>query len=80
MAAGVPVVTSDCSALREVAGDAARLVNPHDIDALREALRELTLDSDLRKELALRGMERARTFTWEKAVRETWDVYQKYLC
>ena len=79
MAAGVPVVTSDRSALPEVAGDAALRVDPDDAEALRHALRELTINEDLRRELIRLGIERALTFSWEKAVRETWDVYRKLL-
>ena len=79
MAAGVPVITSTCSALPEVAGDAALLVDPASTEALGHALRDLTVNVDLREELARRGIQRARTFTWEKAVRETWDVYRELL-
>ncbi len=79
MAAGVPVVTSDRSALPEVAGDAALRVDPNDTDALSHALRELTINVDLRRELIQSGIERARTFSWGKAVQETWDVYRKLL-
>jgi glycosyltransferase involved in cell wall biosynthesis len=79
MAAGVPVVTSNRSALPEVAGDAALLVEPGNTEALYAALRDLTINVDLRRELAGRGIERARTFTWERAVRETWDVYRNVL-
>ena len=75
MSAGIPVLTSDCSALPEVAGDAALLVNPEDSDGLRQMLRRLADDADLRGDLARRGRQRAQNFTWEKAVRETWDVY-----
>ena len=76
MAAGVPVVTSQRSSLPEVAGDAALLVDPEDSEALAGALRRLAGDEDLRAELVRRGVARAKLFTWEKAVRETWDVYQ----
>jgi glycosyltransferase involved in cell wall biosynthesis len=79
MAAGVPVVTSNRSALPEVAGDAALLVDPDDSEALGQALRELALNVDLCWELARRGTARAQMFTWEKAVRETWDVYRTLL-
>ena len=79
MAAGVPIVTSNRSALPEVAGDAALLVDPEDKAALADALRQLTSDEGLRNELARRGKERARGFTWEKAARETWDVYRDLL-
>lgn len=79
MAAGIPVVTSNCSALPEVAGDAALLVDPMSADALAEALRALTSDEDLRNQFAQRGRQRARLFSWEKAVRATWDVYRRVL-
>ena len=79
MAAGIPVVTSDRSALPEVAGEAALLVDPESTGALCTALRNLTTNEEQRRELVRRGIERARMFTWEKAVRETWDVYRKVL-
>jgi len=79
MAAGVPVIASNRSALPEVAGDAALLVDPGDSEALHQALLELTLNLDLCRELARRGTARARMFTWDKAVRETWDVYRTLL-
>jgi len=79
MAAGVPVVTSNRSALPEVAGDAAMLVNPEDTSTLREALLELTRNEDLRLRLAAAGQKRAAAFSWEKAARETWDAYQNLL-
>ncbi len=79
MAAGTPVVTSNRSALPEVAGDAALLVDPEDTGALAAALRQLTGDAELRGELARRGQARVQTFTWENAVRETWDVYRELL-
>jgi glycosyltransferase involved in cell wall biosynthesis len=79
MSAGVPVITSNRSALPEVAGDAAILVDPHDIDALAAALRSLSKNPDLRDTLIAKGRERAQTFSWDKAVRETWDVYRTTL-
>ena len=79
MAAGLPVLTSNRSALPEVAGTAALLVDPERTEALAEALRQLTQCPELRQELAQRGRERASLFSWEKAVRETWDVYEELL-
>ena len=79
MAAGVPVVTSNRSALPEVAGDAALLVNPESVGELTQALQDLTLRRELREDLARRGVERARLFSWEKAVAETWNVYRELL-
>jgi len=79
MAAGTPVLTSNRSALPEVAGDAALLVAPDDTEALTCALIELTRNELLRADLAQRGLTRAREFTWEHAVRETWRVYRDLL-
>jgi len=79
MSAGTPVVTSNCSALPEVAGDAAILVNPESTEELAEALCTLTQGEALREALSSRGVERARLFTWEKAVAETWNVYREVL-
>ena len=79
MSAGVPVIASNRSALPEVTGDAAVLVDPDDTEALRQALLDMTRSVDLRREFARRGEVRARMFTWEKAVRETWDVYRTFL-
>lgn len=76
MAAGTPVLTSNRSALPEVAGDAAVLVDPENVESLAGALRDLTESEEARADLSRRGAERAALFTWEKAVRETWDVYR----
>jgi glycosyltransferase involved in cell wall biosynthesis len=73
MACGTPVVASSAGALPEVLGDAALLVDPYDEDALADALRlAVTHHAELRR----RGIERAARYTWSKAARETWSVYQ----
>jgi glycosyltransferase involved in cell wall biosynthesis len=46
---------------------------------LAAALRRLTSDAELREALARRGKARVSVFTWDKAVRETWDVYRDLL-
>lgn len=79
MAAGTPVLTSNCSALPEVAGDAALLVAPDDTDALTGALQDLTGNTELRRDLAQRGICRVRSFTWEQAVHKTWQAYRELL-
>jgi glycosyltransferase involved in cell wall biosynthesis len=76
MAARVPIVTSNTSALPEVAGDAALLVDPRDTTALAAALQRLAEDQELGRELAARGEVRVREFRWEDTVRRTWAVYQ----
>jgi len=79
MARGVPVLTSNVSAMPEVVGDAALLVDPSDDASIAEGLRRLTTDPALREDLILKGMARSRQFTWENAVQQTWDAYQELL-
>jgi glycosyltransferase involved in cell wall biosynthesis len=79
MQAGIPVLTSNRSALPEVAGDAALLVDPEDTSGIGRALCSLTKNEELARDLMRRGAARAQGFTWGKAVRETWEVYRKLL-
>lgn len=76
MACGTPVVTSSGSAMAEVAGGAALLIDPRSVEALAEAMGRLLSDEALRAELRARGLERAKQFSWERAARETLSVYQ----
>ena len=78
-AAGLPVITSNRSALPETAGDAALLVDPLDVEAIAEAMRRVVSDSQLRDSLRSKGRARARQFTWRRAARETLAVYRE-LC
>jgi glycosyltransferase involved in cell wall biosynthesis len=73
----VPVVTSNRSALPEVAGDAALTVDPGDVDAIESALIRLTMDPELRNDLAQRGMCRTAQFSWANAARRTYEVYSE---
>ncbi len=75
MACGAPVITSNTSALPEVAEGAALLVNPHDIDALSAAITRLTEDEPLRAELQQKGYERARQYTWAMSAQKMLAVY-----
>jgi glycosyltransferase involved in cell wall biosynthesis len=79
MARGVPVLTSNISAMPEVAGDAGLLVDPKDTASLFDGLRRMTTDSALREHLAEAGLQRAQNFTWEKSVEATWNVYGELL-
>jgi glycosyltransferase involved in cell wall biosynthesis len=80
MALGVPVLTSNSSALPEVSGDAALLVDPTNLDAISSGLRELATNEELRKKLSDRGKARAAGFSWEAAVSRTWAAYRELLC
>jgi glycosyltransferase involved in cell wall biosynthesis len=77
MAHGVPVLTSNRSALPQVAGEAALTIDPYDIDALSGALASLIEDSELRSTLRQRGLERAVLFPWENALMATYEVYRE---
>lgn len=63
---GVPVITADATATKEVAGDAALLVDPFDTESISAAMSRIARDAELRDELSRRGTERAREFTWDK--------------
>ncbi|MDP9361764.1 MAG: glycosyltransferase family 4 protein [Acidobacteriota bacterium] len=67
MACGTPVIATRTGAIPEYAEGAALLVSPNDRDALREALIRLLGDAALRRELRVRGPERARMYTWERS-------------
>ena len=77
LACGTPVVSSNVSALPEVVGDAALQVPPLDVEALTDAMERLLRDDGLRSDLRERGLARAAQFSWEKAARQTVEVYQR---
>jgi glycosyltransferase involved in cell wall biosynthesis len=79
MASGTPVACSDIPALREVAGEAALYFDPLQTEAIQAALLEGLRRDDLRAALRERGLERARSFSWERAAQETLAVYQRAL-
>lgn len=70
MACGVPVVSSNASSLPEVGGDAVLYFDPHNTDAMAEAIHRALTDESLREQLRTRGIEQAKKFSWEKAARE----------
>jgi len=74
MACGTPVVCSNASSLPEVAGEAALLVDPLDVEGWAEAMRRALEDEELRRELVARGLAQARRFTWERAAEELLEI------
>ncbi|MCJ7617944.1 MAG: glycosyltransferase family 4 protein [Desulfobacterales bacterium] len=76
MACGTPVITSNISSMPEVAGGAAILVDPYDVDALAEAMHGVLTDKGLRESLVKKGLERVKQFSWEKCAEETIKVYE----
>jgi glycosyltransferase involved in cell wall biosynthesis len=77
MASGTPVVTSNVSSLPEVVGDAAVLVDPHDVDSIVDGLRTVLTDPLRAEEMRRKGLARAREFSWERSVVRTLEVYRR---
>ena len=77
MQCGCPVVTSTSTSLPEVAGDAALLVNPLDVDEISHAMQKVIDDETLRDELRARGLKQAESFSWTETARRTSKVYDE---
>jgi len=75
MACGTPVVGSNCTSVPEIMGDAGMPVDPEDVAAMAEAIHGVLTDDHLREDLRKRGLARVGEFTWERAARETLDVF-----
>jgi glycosyltransferase involved in cell wall biosynthesis len=75
MASGTPVIASTSTSLPEVLGDAACLVDPHDVDALATSLLKVVQDRPLREKLIQRGRMRAAGFRWDRMAREALKLY-----
>ncbi len=79
MAAGIPVIASRTSAVGEVAGTAALLIDPRSEDELAEGLQRLVGDRNLRSQLTDAGRVRAAQFTWSRSAERTLAVYKQLL-
>jgi glycosyltransferase involved in cell wall biosynthesis len=75
IACGAPVLTSNSTALAEVAGDAAQLADPQDARALGEAMIRALEDEPLRASLKVKGFDRAKQFSWGQAAAKTVALY-----
>ncbi len=76
MASGCPAVVPLTGACPEVAGGAALLVDPLDVDAIGKAMADLDNSDELRDKLRMAGMERAKIFTWERTAEQTLNVLE----
>ncbi len=79
MAAGLPVVCSRGSALEEVAGDAATLINPLDTESIANGIQRVLDDPAYADERRQRGLDQSRKFDWDIAARRTVDFYHRVL-
>ena len=73
---GIPVVTSNVTAMPEVAGDAALQVDPFSVDDIAGAMRDVIMNEELRSRLIERGYKRAEAFDWNRSAREFWQIIE----
>jgi glycosyltransferase involved in cell wall biosynthesis len=76
LASGVPTITSQGSALEEIAGDGALIVDPNDTGAMTVAMQRVLSDTQLRGDLVARGLRRSAEFTVQKFTAKVLDVYR----
>jgi glycosyltransferase involved in cell wall biosynthesis len=76
MACGTPVITSNCTSLPEVAGDAALLIDPTQPELLAAAIASVMHDGELRQSLRAKGLARAGAFTWDAVAEQTLALYR----
>jgi glycosyltransferase involved in cell wall biosynthesis len=79
MVQSTPVLAADIPALREVGGDAARFVDPDDVDAWADAIGVLLSDDSARQTLVARGLERVPAYSWDRCIEATVAVYHEAL-
>ena len=79
MAQGCPVVTSDVYSLPEVAGDAGILVDPTSVSEIADAIEGICIDSAFASDLAARGRERIKAFSWGDCAAGVIDVYRRVI-
>ena len=77
MATGIPVLTSNCSSLAEVAGDAALQAGPNDVDDIAQNMRKLAEDKILRKNLIRKGLVQVRKFSWQRTAKLTLSALER---
>ncbi|MSP37999.1 MAG: glycosyltransferase family 1 protein [Deltaproteobacteria bacterium] len=79
MACGTAVITANNSSLPEVVGDAAILVDAHNVDAIASAMLKVAGDATVRENLKQRGLARAKCFSWRRTAEQTLAVYEQAL-
>lgn len=79
MACGCPVITSNVTACREVAGNAALLVDPYSIINIAQNIKFLIENKSIRQDLCQKGLIHAKQFTWRKAAEETLAIFQSII-
>lgn len=77
-ATGTPAIVSNVSSIPEIAGDAAELVNPLDVQNIAEAMIKLSRNEELKNIYREKGKRQLEKFNWEKCARETLEVYKSF--
>jgi glycosyltransferase involved in cell wall biosynthesis len=77
MACGLPVIVSNTTSLPEVVRDAGIYVDPNDVEQIAFSIDTVLSDSELRRILIQRGLERAKLFSWEKTAKATLQLYEQ---
>jgi glycosyltransferase involved in cell wall biosynthesis len=77
MSCGAPVVTSSTTALPEVTGDAALLVDPLDVKSIAQGICSILSSAELRRTLREKGIQQASGFTWTRAAKETLSLFER---
>jgi glycosyltransferase involved in cell wall biosynthesis len=76
MACGTPILTSNVNGLKEIAGDAALLIDPSDTELIASSMAHILSDSELRASLSRKGLERSTHFSWDLCANSTLELLE----
>jgi len=79
MACGCPVIVSNAASLPEVCGDAAIYCDPYSVEDIANKIEQLLADKNLQQQMRLKGIERAKTFSWEKTAKKTCEIIEELI-
>ena len=77
MACGTPILTSNVNGLKEIAGDAAILIDPNDTESIANGISQILSDTNLRETLSRKGLERSSLFTWDLCASKTLELLER---
>lgn len=77
MACGTPILTSNVNGLKEIAGDAALLMDPNDTESIVDGIMRVLSDSRLQETLSMKGLERSSLFSWDRCARDTLSLLER---
>ena len=76
MSCGTPVITSNTTSLPEVVGDAGLMVNPQNFELMADMIYNLLKDDELRNDMIIKGLKRAKMFSWDESAKKTLKIYK----